>query len=68
MPITSRSDAVPDWATSSRPSSAMRRISSSPLSSPTGAAPDRQNFNPLYSGGLCEAVTITPGIDHAPAA
>ena len=45
--------------------SLMRR---SPVSSPTGRAPDRQNLMPLYWAGLCEAVNMAPGASSAPAA
>ena len=37
------------------------RMSMRPLSSPTGRAPDRQNFTPLYWAGLCDAVNTAPG-------
>ena len=48
------------------PSVTIRSISLRPVSSPTGAAPSRHNLIPLYSAGLCDAVTITPGIDRLP--
>jgi hypothetical protein len=35
-------------------------MSSKPESPPTGSAPRRTIFIPVYSFGLCEAVTITP--------
>ena len=48
--------------------SASDRISPRPVSSPTGAAPARQNFSPLYWGGLWLAVTLTPGTSRSPEA
>jgi hypothetical protein len=39
-------------------SAAIALTSSSPLSTPTGRAPLRQNFTPLYWAGLCDAVNI----------
>ena len=41
-------------------------MSRRPESSPTGAAPARQNFNPLYRGGLWLAVMTTPGTSSLP--
>jgi len=38
----------------------MSRISSRPVSSLIGIAWARESFSPLYSAGLCEAVTIAP--------
>ena len=40
--------------------SARSRTSSSPDSPPTGSAPRRTIFIPVYSFGLCEAVTSMP--------
>ena len=40
--------------------SARSRTSSSPDSPPTGSAPARTIFMPVYCFGLCEAVTQTP--------
>ena len=48
------------------PVAAIARISRRPLSSPTGAAPGRQSFSPLYWGGLWLAVNIAPGSVEAP--
>ena len=42
---------------------ARSRISSSPDSPPTGSAPARTIFSPVYSFGLCEAVTAMPAIE-----
>ena len=39
---------------------ARSRTSSRPDSLPTGRAPRRTSFTPVYSFGLCEAVTIAP--------
>ena len=43
-------------------------ISSRPLSTPTGRAPERQSLMPLYAAGLCDAVSIAPGASSLPAA
>ena len=40
--------------------SARSRTSRSPESPPTGSAPRRTIFIPVYSFGLCEAVTVKP--------
>ena len=37
-----------------------------PLSLPTGKAPARTIFIPLYLDGLCDAVNTTPGISSEP--
>ena len=37
-----------------------------PLSLPTGRAPARTIFIPLYLDGLCDAVNTTPGISSEP--
>ena len=50
-----------------RPVSVIARISRRPLSSPTGRAPARQNFSPLYCFGLWLAVIITAGKVERPA-
>ena len=47
-----------DWAT--------RFTSSSPVSAPTGRAPDRHSLIPLYPAGLCDAVNIAPGMSRVP--
>src|SRR5438132_10902363 len=46
--------------------SARARTSRRPLSSPTGAAPARQSFSPLYWGGLWLAVMDTAGTSREP--
>ena len=51
-----------------RRSAAIALISARPLSSPTGRAPARQSFMPLYWAGLCEAVNMAPGASSFPAA
>ncbi len=48
--------------------SAISRICWRPVSSPTGAAPDRHSFSPLYWGGLWLAVNIAPGSARRPEA
>ena len=57
---TSSARTSPRRPTSPKPCSARRRTSSSPESPPTGSAPRRTIFIPVYSFGLCEAVTQTP--------
>jgi hypothetical protein len=42
------------------PDMARSRMSSRPESPPTGSAPARTIFIPVYSFGLCEAVTAIP--------
>ncbi len=42
------------------PAMAMVRILSRPVSPPTGSTPRRTIFMPLYSAGLCDAVTAMP--------
>ena len=63
--IVPAGDPVGDGAA---PFSAIARISRRPLSSPTGAAPGRQSFSPLYWGGLWLAVNIAPGRPRRPEA
>ena len=36
-------------------------MSNNPVSTPIGVAPLLQNFNPVHSFGLCEAVITIPG-------
>jgi hypothetical protein len=50
----------PRRLTSPKPASARSRTSSKPDSPPTGSAPRRTIFIPVYSFGLCEAVTQMP--------
>ena len=45
---------------SPNPAKARSRTSSSPESPPTGNAPRRTTFIPVYCFGLCEAVTQIP--------
>ena len=65
---SSRDDTVPATSTDSRPATVMSRISVKPVSAPIGFAPARHNFTPLYCAGLCEAVSMAPGISKWPAA
>ena len=51
-----------------RDASPTSRMRPSPVSSPTGRAPDRQNLAPLYWAGLCDAVNMTPGAPIEPEA
>ena len=59
---TSSGVAVPDVATGASGSSprAIFLTSLRPEALPTGCAPARTIFMPLYSAGLCEAVTMRP--------
>ena len=51
------------------PSTTRSRISSRPSSSDKARASSREILKPLYSGGLCEAVTMTPaGYPYFPTA
>jgi hypothetical protein len=50
----------PRRSTGPKPASARSRTSISPESPPTGSAPRRTTFMPVYSFGLCEAVTQMP--------
>ena len=52
----------------SSPAATRSRMSSSPVSAPTGAAWARHSLIPLYCAGLCDAVNIAPGRPHAPEA
>ena len=52
--------AVETLCCSNTKSSARSRTSKRPDSPPTGSAPARTIFIPVYSFGLCEAVTQTP--------
>ena len=55
------SDRVsPRVASRHAPAIARSRTSSRPESPPTGSAPRRTIFMPVYSFGLCEAVTAMP--------
>ena len=48
------------WLDDSCGCAARSRISSSPDSPPTGSAPRRTIFIPVYCFGLCDAVTMIP--------
>ncbi len=66
---TSSSRTDPRLATAPNPASARARMSSSPESPPTGSAPRRTIFMPVYSAGLCEAVTqMPPSSESSPTA
>ena len=63
------SATAPGDAASGAGASARSRTSSSPDSPPTGSAPRRTIFMPVYSFGLCEAViTIPPSSPSDPTA
>jgi hypothetical protein len=66
---TSSSRTVPRSTTWPNPASALARMSSRPESPPTGSAPRRTIFIPVYSAGLCDAVTqIPPSSEREPTA
>ena len=48
------------------PRSTIALMSRRPVSSPTGLAPARQNFRPLYCLGLWLAVSMMPGMSSEP--
>ncbi len=62
----SRCSTTPGSPLGGSPCSVSARTSRRPLSSPTGRAPDRQNFSPLYCFGLWLAVIITAGRSSDP--
>ncbi len=52
----------------SPPRSTIALTSRRPVSSPTGFAPEMQNFSPLYCFGLWLAVSMMPGTSSEPEA
>ena len=52
--------------TTTRAAATIALISTSPVSSPTGRAPDRHSLIPLYLAGLCDAVNMAPGASNRP--